>query len=138
MIKPFIVKAAMKAANFADISAFMILSWLHGCFGDLGPPVAYCRQTIPQVALQISLDHRTAGVVGLLRTIDRIDAHCQLANLNEQKVIDGAAAAPSAQAFHSGERDAAEQCAPARETVRDRLTTPMIGRFILVRSAQTR
>jgi hypothetical protein len=30
MIKPFIVKAAVKAANFAEISAFMLVSKING------------------------------------------------------------------------------------------------------------
>ena len=60
MIKQFIVKAAVKVANFTEISAFMLASkdkW---------------------VTVQVSLDHCTADAVGLRRTINRIGAHNRL------------------------------------------------------------
>jgi hypothetical protein len=53
-IKAVIVKAAVKAANFAEISAFMIISSAKGCG---------------------SLVHCTADVVSLPRTVNRIGAH---------------------------------------------------------------
>jgi hypothetical protein len=66
VIKPVIVMAAVKAANFAEISAFMIIS------------SAKFAVTVVSAGLQVSLVPCTADVVGLLRTINRIGAHCCL------------------------------------------------------------
>jgi hypothetical protein len=63
LIKAVIVKAPVKAANFAEISAFMIISSVKGCG---------CRCW---AALKASLVHCAADVVSLPRTVNRIGAH---------------------------------------------------------------
>jgi hypothetical protein len=81
MIKPFIVKAAVKAANFAEISAF-ILVYLHF------PPTGVFKSSPLWVAMQVSLDHCTGDAVGLWRTINRIGAHDLFGSpLNEQNSL---------------------------------------------------
>jgi hypothetical protein len=86
MIKPVIVKAAVKAANFAEISAFMINS------------SAKVAVTAFWAALQMSLDHCTGDVVGRLRTINRIGAHYGVGNSLNEKVSSACATVVAAMA----------------------------------------
>jgi hypothetical protein len=83
------------------------------------------------------IKNRGPLVVGLLRPINRIGAHCSVSNSLIKKgssTCGTAVAACHSHAVHSGEDGATEQCAPAPAKVRDRLTTPLIPRFKLVRN----
>jgi hypothetical protein len=74
------------------------------------------------------IENRGPLVVGLLRPISRIDAHYLVSNSLIKKYSSACGTAVAGRSL------ATEQCAPAPAKVRDRLTTPLIRRFKLVRN----
>jgi hypothetical protein len=78
-IKPFIAKAAVKAANFSEISVFTISSSMgvRACCEHCAHRVRVSAERVPRV-LRRNLSRRTSDVVSQARTVDWTHAHYAL------------------------------------------------------------